>query len=248
MSLQNGTFTRTNGFTPEKDGILPRFFVESVENPIATQQQGHPVFFDQERVELLVPGNMLNVPVEIVNDSHRQRWPEAYKRFKDGQEMSADGTPLEMWPILKPAQVRELKAMNLFTIEHVANMSDLVGQRMMAGPKLRNLAKAYLDDAAAQAIVTAATAENEKLKLQVSELTEKVGNLAATCDKLFAELQAQRNAPNPIASYVQGQHDPMEQMRQQQAVPQVQGSSLDSLPDVAPRRRRGQTAQTEAAV
>ena len=236
MSVQNGAFTRSNGFTPEKDGIIPRFFIESVEDPLASQREGHPVFFDQERVELLVPGNMLNVVVEIVGPSHAQRWPEAYKRFKDGQEMATNGTPLEFWPILKPAQVRELKAMNLFTIEHVRDMNDQVAQRKMAGRKLRNFARAYLDDAAAGAMLSKATADNEAKDLRIGELEHKVNELSTLLDSVHRDMQTLRNAPNPIASHVPGMHDPMEALRQAEA-PQGGSSSLDLLPDAPPPRR-----------
>ncbi len=241
MSVANGAFTRSNSFAPEKDGIIPRFYLESVEDPLASQREARPVFFDQERVELIIPGNSLNIVVEIVNDSHRQRWPEAYKRFKDGHEMAANGTPLEMWPILKPAQVRELKGINLFTVEHVAGMNDHACQRMMGGQRIRELAKAFLDDAASMALVTKTTAENEELRRTVSEQGAKIEELSKLLNSVHGQLVALQNTPHPVATHVAGQHDPMEQMRQNQPMPQGGQSSLDSLPS-APRRRGRQSA------
>lgn len=245
MSVANGAYTRSNGFMPEKDGIMPRFFIESVEDPLASQREGRPVFFDQERVELIIPGNMLNSPVEIVSNAHKDRWPEAYKRFKDGQEMSASGTPLEMWPILKPAQVRELKAINLYTVEHVAGMNDHVCQKMMGGQRLRELARAFLDDAAAMALVTKSTAEAEELRRRVTEQDAKIEELTRLLNSVHGQLVTLQNAPSAVAAHVPGQHDPMEAMRQHLATQPAGGqSSLDSLPAPAPRRRR-QSAESQ---
>lgn len=249
MSVQNGTYTRGNGFTPEKDGIIPRFHIESVTDEMATQREGRLICFDQERVELMIPGNMLNSAVEIVNDGHRNRWPEAYKRFKDGHEMAINGTPLEMWPVLRgPSQIRELKAMNLFTVEHIRDMSDHVVQRMMGGGRLRQLAKAFLDDAEAGAALSEATAKNEAAASRISELENKVSELTVLLNQVHGELVANRNAPNPIESYIPGQHDPMERMRQGvQQQPAGGQSSLENLPSPRNRKERRQQAEPEAA-
>jgi hypothetical protein len=251
MSVANGTFTRTQSFTPEKGGVVPRFFLEQVEDPVASQREGRPIFFDQERVELLTPGNVLNIPVEIVNNSHRDKYPEAYKRFKDGMEMATTGTPLEQWPILKPAMVRELKAMNLFTVEHVADMNDHAVQRMMGGLRLRNLAKAYLDDAAASALLSRTTADNERKDAEIAELRNKVDELSALLNRVHSDMQSLKNAPNAVASHVPGMHDPVEAMKAAQAHQGMHDSSarssLESLPDIQPRQRRQKSAEAPAA-
>src|SRR5581483_7129534 len=99
MTIQNGTFTRTNSFGPGDERILPRFHIESILDPVATEREGRPIFRDREEVELITPGNPYNIPNEIVNDDHRRRWPREYEAFKKGIEISSDGTPLEQWPI-----------------------------------------------------------------------------------------------------------------------------------------------------
>src|ERR1700674_1234177 len=124
MPLAHGTYTRTDGM-PGGDRNYPRFFLHDEQDQLATEQQGRPIFKSEERVEIIMPGNPLTRPVQRVTDEHRQKWPEQYKAFKQGQEMSVEGTPLEQWPILKRAQVLELKALGHLTVEHVATMDDL---------------------------------------------------------------------------------------------------------------------------
>jgi hypothetical protein len=235
MSVQNGAYTRTYSFGNEGDRIVPRFFIESVADEGASAREGRPIFRDQERVELMMPGNTFNVPVEIVNDTHRQRWPEQYKAFKAGQEMAVEGTPLEQWPILKRSQVLELKALNLFTVEHVAGMPDATCQRFMGGMRLRNLAKAYLDDAQAASVLAATTADNERKDAQIADLNLKVEQLTNALSQLHDNFQALRNAPSPVASHIPGLHDPVELAK---GAPESGGSSLDSLPEL-PRRKGG---------
>src|SRR5579872_6182176 len=102
MAVQNGAYTRTEGFSQQADRIVPRFFIESIEDPLASEREGRPKFKDQERVELLIPGvSQYNIKVDIVNEDHKRRWPDVYKAFKEGQEISANGTPLEQWSLLK---------------------------------------------------------------------------------------------------------------------------------------------------
>src|SRR6185437_7494034 len=137
-------------------------------------------------------------------------WPEQYARFKAGQEISADGTPLEQWPILGRSQVLELKAMNLMTVEHVRDMPDTTCQRFMGGMRLRALAKAYLDDAAAGAALAKATADNDKKDARISELEHKVNELSSLINSMHGQMQAERNAPSPIASTIPGMNDPIE--------------------------------------
>ena len=244
MPVANATYTRTNSFGPEHDGIVPRFFIESIPDELATAREGRPIFRDQERVELLTPGNSLNVPVQIVSNEHRTRWPKQYEAFRQGQEMSADGTPLEQWPILKRSQVLELKAMNLMTVEHVRDMNDHATQAFMGGLRLRQLAKSYLDDAEAGAALSKATADNERHLSAISELTRKLEEQGELLNRVHTELQTLRNAPSPIATHVPGMFDPIEQAKQ--SPEPAGGSSLDSLPAV--RRGPGRPPGSKNAV
>ena len=243
MSVPNGTYTRTNSFGSDAERIMPRFYIESVKDELASQRENRAIYYDQERVELIMPGNPYNVPVNIVTDEHRERWPKQYAAFKAGHTMSAEGTPLEQWPTLSRSQVLELKAMNIMTVEHVANMADQACQRFMGGMRLRELAKAFLDDAHAGAELSRVTAENEKKDARISELEHKVTELSSLLNSVHSEMQNLKNAPNAIASHIPALSDPAEQMKSN---PQnAGGSSLDNLP--APRRRGRPPKQVEAA-
>jgi hypothetical protein len=233
MAVSNGAYTRTN-LGPEDERLLPRFFTNSVLDPIASERAGRPIFRDREEVELLIPGNPYNIPCYVVTDEHRNRWPKQYEAYRAGKEMATTGTPLEEWSILRRSQVLELKALNIFTVEQAANIDDNACQRIgMGGVRIRELAKAYLDEAAAAAILSKATADSERKDLEIASLNHKVEELSELLNRLHGQMQDLRDAPSALATHIPGMGDPVE-MAKRNPVPD-DTSSLDSIG----QRRRG---------
>ncbi len=198
------------GGEAQAGGNRCRFFMEPVEDELASAREGRPIYRELEMVEIYMPGNPYSKPVQEVNDSHRQRWPKEYEAFKQGMEVALNGTPLEEWCILKRTQVFELKALGFLTVEDIANCSDLATQRAMGLSELRNRAHAFLDDAAAMALVETRSKENEVLRSQLASLQEQVNQLGEITQRQHAELMALKNAPNPLATHIPGMSDPMQ--------------------------------------
>lgn len=238
MSIANASFSRS-GFSQEKGGVWPRFYMESVQDPLSTAREGRPIFHDEERVELLMPGNNLTKPVMKVTDEHRDRWPEVYKKFKAGMEMAPDGTPIEEWPILGRAMIAELRALEIRTVEQVACLDDLACQRIgMGGTMLRLKAKAFLDDSEHEALTQQLSQRNEHLEFEVSSLRGQVAEMQVSMQRMFDQMQTNANAHHPIATAVPGQADAL-QVQAAAFVPQMRDaapSALDRLS--APRRGR----------
>lgn len=240
-------YTRSfSGPSAGRDSTIPRFHMEAVEDPIATAAQGRPIYREEERVQIIQPGNP-NSPVVRVDASHLQRWPEQYAAFKQGQDYTANGTPLEQWPFLKKMNVLELKAKNIHTVEQCAGLSDRDVQSLgMGGLTIRENAKAYLDDAAATAIVSQALADKERLEGMVSNLQSQLDELRPLLDRLHNENMALRDAPSAVQTYRPGDHDPVQRLSEGAPAPENTGSSLDNL---MARRPRGRPpgVRTEAA-
>lgn len=231
--------------TSPQSGVYPQFILDQVQDNVASEREGRPIFREVERVEIVIPGGAsLTKHVANVTDEHRQRWPKEYEAFKQGHEVSPDGTPLEEWPILKRSQVLELKALGFKTVEHVRDMSDQSIQRIgMGGRMLKERALIFLDDAERIAATTRLSAENDRKDAEIAALRAQVTQMGQLMEQKFAELQLMKDAPSALATNIPGMHDPMEKARQ--AAPQeVSTSSLDGL--TAPRRRRSATAETAA--
>jgi hypothetical protein len=214
-----GQFTRSwNGSEQAPPGsVRPRFYLDPVQDELASAREGRPIFKEVERVEIFMPGNPYAIPVFNVTDQHRERWPREYEQFREGIEQTAEGTPIAEWPILNRAQVLELKALQLQTVEEVAALSDLACQRAMGLNQLRTKAQAYLDDAAAMALTEQLSKQNEDQRSEIASLTRQVEELGSLVTKLHGEVMGMRNAPNPIASAIPGMADPFQQMAMQQA-------------------------------
>ena len=228
------SFTRAfDGYDPRaRDSTQPRFFMDAYEDVAASQANGRPIFKQRELVQLMQPGSS-NQPVFEVNDEYRQRWPEQYARFKQGLEHSIEGTPLEQWPVLNKPMVLELKALQIFTVEQLAGMSDVHLQQIrMGGRRLRELAKAFLDEAEHQKLLTETLGRNERLETEMAELRRQNEEQRVLLERVSAQLIDIQNRPHPLETYVPGVQPTMH------APAAPAASALESLP--APRRRRSQ--------
>jgi hypothetical protein len=224
-------YFRSTSISPERDPTQPRFFMDPVQDEVATAREGRPIFRERELIQILQPGSP-NQPTFEVTDEHRQRWPDQYAKFKQGLEQSAAGWPLEQWGVLSRAQVLEMKAIGLSTVEQLAGMSDVHLQQIrMGGRRLRDLAKAALDDAEATAMLSAATRENEQMRAEMAELRAALAQQSEMLNRVSAQLLAEKDKPHELATYVPGEHG----LQPQQMAPHIAQSSLDNLPE--PRRR-----------
>jgi hypothetical protein len=220
--------------------IRPRFYLDPVQDDLATAREGRPMFRQMERVEMFIPGNPWTQPVHNVTDEHRARWPREYEQFRQGIDQTADGTPLEEWPVLNRAQVLELKGLQIQTIEEVATLSDAACQRAMGLRQLRMKAKAFLDDAAAIALTEQLSAEGEAHRSEIASLKRQVEELQTLVNRLHAESMAARNAHNPIATTIPSVADPMQQiLSAQQAGMEPRENANSSLGAFVEEKRRG---------
>ena len=85
--------------------------------------------------------------------------------------MMVSGTPLEAWPILTSKQVAELKALDIVTVEQIAEMSERNrGVLGSEGRKLIAKAKTYIEQARDAAPLNKLAADNEALRQELARL------------------------------------------------------------------------------
>lgn len=152
----------------EKDTARPRFYNDAIQNMAKSEKEGRPIYEDKEMVEIRIPGDKLMTWVGVVEDRHRQRWPEQYAAFKRGEERAATGTPLEQWPnaTLNKSRVAELKAQNILSVEELASIPDNVLPKLGFGAReLRDQANAYISTAKS-------AAQNSQLVAEITRLKE----------------------------------------------------------------------------
>lgn len=112
-----------------------------------------------------------------------ERYVMAYERWKKGEEMPLNGTPIKGWPVISPAQQKNLIALQILTVEDLAAVNDEGKRRMgMEAQQLQDKAKAWLAQAKDKGPLTmenaALKAENQALKTTVETLEAKVSHLS----------------------------------------------------------------------
>ncbi len=162
------------------DGLLVKFFIDSVHLDFKSKEAGRPIFEDREFVEIIPIGDPKTVLVRECTEKDRQRFIQEYERFKRGEGEKHVGTPLTEWPAMRPSQIKQLNYLNIFTVEHLSQCDDQSMQRI--GPGARELvasANAYIARAKDVSVTTKYAMENERLKDELERVKEQVSKLVA---------------------------------------------------------------------
>ena len=176
-----------------EDTAIPQFFNQEVQNTRRTEEEGRPIFDMKPFVRITIPGDQYHIPVFAVNDQHKARWPAQWSAFQEsGDEEYVEGTPLTEWPLLSRAQVAELRAINVPTVEALSTLGDKYLK--MGLRELRDKARAFLEAS------TGASAVGEKLSAlekQLSDRDDLILDMKETIDLLSNEVKALRPQEKP---------------------------------------------------
>lgn len=178
------------------------FYMRSLQDNYKSEKEGRPIYYDVPFIRIQTPGNQLNIIDTEVREDHKIRFPRQWAAFQNQQQVSIIGTPLEEWPVIQRSRALELKAVKFYTVEQVAECSDLQLQSLgMDGHILRKKAQAYLAQAKDTAATQAIAAEAERLRQELKAKDEAHA-------KEMAELRAlieERTAPKPKRKYTRRQ-------------------------------------------
>lgn len=143
--------------------LFVTFEMHPVRDEVKTAEAGHPVFEDVPFIRKVVPGDKNNIILRPANDYDKREFQKQWAAFRDGQSAQLTGLPLKEWPAITRSEVENLAYFKVFTVEHLAELSD--GAILQIGP-VRHLvekAKAFLA-AAKEAAPAARLAEALKAK------------------------------------------------------------------------------------
>lgn len=176
------------------DNCRPNFHLKSVRMDAESEAKGRDVYRDFEYVEIIIPGQRRSTIDRKVREEDKHRWPQAYAAFKANREMPLEGTPLEKWTLASPADVENMKFMNVRTVETLAALTDSQCQECgMGARKLRGLAQEWLTQANGNAGISQLSAKNEALEIRVSELERQLEDALKQNRKLKAKAEAEED-------------------------------------------------------
>ena len=180
----------------ENDSAIPVFFHEAVLDAARTEEAGRQVYQQVEFIKIIIPGDKDEF-ISRVKDSHRERFPDQYRNFKERGAEMPEGTPLAFWPMMSVAMVAELNAMHVFTIEQLSELTDGVIEKMGGRwAHVRDNALRFLESKPAldtQAALT--TKENAligEMRAQIEQLTKDNEALKTHNEKLEMDVDLWR--------------------------------------------------------
>lgn len=164
--------------------VFPKFYMRAVQDKAASRESGTPKFRDVEYVEIRIAGDKHTVVNKKVTDEHKHRWPGIYKQFKDDAEQRMEGTPLSEWSQLTASRIAELKALNIYTVEALSEVSDTNLQNLGMGARdLVQKAKKWLTVAKDGAELNKVIADNARLSDEVEYLKKQIQKMGAKNEK-----------------------------------------------------------------
>ena len=185
--------------TPEishKDMPYVTFTSQEIEDPIETKAKGWVVHKDQHFAKVTPRGSKDTYFGKLPQwfDTQKQelragrilpewldKWERDYERFKKGQEIPLEGTPIRGWKMLTGAQQENLIRLNILTVEDLAAATaEAVSHIGMGAIELKRRAEAWL----------AQNADKESGAVKMAALQREVDMLRDSNASLSKKLEA----------------------------------------------------------
>ena len=201
MDVQVSQAGWTQMANPGQPGVrqtMISFYDREVQNQFKSEQEGRPIFEMKCYIRKVPPGDKL---VEIDRKASKQdflRYPQEYEMYMKRQTTPVNGTPLEAWAQITRAQVAEYKALNILTVEQLAELPDGYGHKIMGFQGWKQKAQSFL---------MAAKGQGEFDKLQ-TELRKR--------DEEIARMKANENATADMMRSMQARLDALEGSKSEQ--------------------------------
>jgi hypothetical protein len=159
--------------------LYVEFFREPVLHPGRSRDAGRAVYEERDFVRIVVRGDKTTVVVQPMNEMNKIRFGSRYEKWKTGQSDAVTGTPLNALPSMTPAKVEEYKFFKIFTVEHLADANDQLGQKFMSFHSDKTAAKRFIEATKGNAPIEAMNAELQKRDAEIENLKMMVEALQA---------------------------------------------------------------------
>lgn len=183
------------------------FKAEAIPNEAKSQAAGRPIFDDLEVCEIRFPGDTKCWGVFPAQEAepnatreagytvtYAEHYERQYQQFQSQQQQTVGGTPLSEAPFLTEAKRRELRGLNIHTIEALAGLDGPNLRTLgMGGREWKNQAQQYLARAAGTADVTGMAAMIEQLKERLAIAEAAAAGLPAPRPSAPADDKAEKS-------------------------------------------------------
>lgn len=150
----------------KQDGGRPEFYIKAVDHKDA---DGNVTSRDEVYVRIYNISDPKTVIERPKRDEDEKRYAPYWKAYLENSEAPADGTPLESFPALTPADIANLKRHRIRTVEEVINLADQELQRILGG-------RAFATRKKAQQFIDYRQGDTSELLKRIEELEKQLGN------------------------------------------------------------------------
>lgn len=162
----------------EEAGTIPVFYDRQIENKFKSREEKRPVYEGHVYVKIITAGQNKSTVDRKKKDEDEKKYPTAWQRYLDNNTAATDGVPIDEWQGVSRTQAAELKHMNVYTVEHLASVTD--ANLVNLGPGAMDLRARAQDFLASQ---TEKDVELTDLKAQMVEMQETIKELKAAAAK-----------------------------------------------------------------
>ena len=169
-----------------------------MQDEFKSNKEGRPIFADVDFVNIMTPGDKLNIIDTFARPEHKARFPQQWAHYQNlhGGDSREIGTPLTAWARLSGAQAEELKALKFFTVENIANASDAAIERIgmcvgMQPHAFREMAQRFLKAANDDAILHNTEEANKKLREELEAVRKEAADQQAEMLATMKAMQEQ---------------------------------------------------------
>lgn len=171
--------------------LAVRFYQREVDNAFQTALQGRPIKKMADFIRIEIPGDRNTIIDTFVNESHKKRFPMQWAQYQNEKADGGNdvqGTLLRDWPLLSAAIAAELKHFNFYTVEQIANASDMQLNNLgmaagMSPSSLKEKAKAFLANAKDSALVQQQADELRKRDQEIEAMKQQMQELLGQMNK-----------------------------------------------------------------
>lgn len=212
---------------PGDDRLVVVFKMVPVKNEAKSEEAGRPIFDDVEHCEIRPPGSRDTKVHPATEPSHKateddfsteeywvtyaERFPRQFRQFREQQSQTVSGTPLNQAKFMTPGKVSEMRALNIYTVEQLAEVDGQELKNLGAGGRdLKNRAQEYISESKINAPATNAIEQLAQMKARNEIIEEDLRRLQAA---LAAQKEKQTEVPaeTPPAEAPQGIYDMSDQ-------------------------------------
>lgn len=159
-------------------GLYVEFEKRPVHMEADSLKEGRPIYKDVDFINIMIPGDRTKNVVRPVSDNDKLRFPSQWKAFENQEKAVISGTPITEWGILTKSQALEFKAMNIHTVEQMAEISDTALEGLGLGAReYREKAKLFISKATDGAALMALQTKYDNLQKDFLSLQEQLKNI-----------------------------------------------------------------------